>query len=198
MAFALAADRTRTIGRTVVAVLRRHPVLLLPMVVLVSGVIVVTMLSLVTISTTPLRFPATDPTPHGAAGQPANGAGPAGGGPAASPKQTSPQQPSPQQPNPQQPSPQQTSPQQPSAPPTSPSPTRPRQNSQQQNSRPNARDSTTPTPVSTPTSVLPAGVWYLSAQASAAEALSAGGTPAAKTGRSLCVAVGPTSICLPL
>lgn len=60
MAFALAADRTRMTARTIVAVLRRHPMLLLPLVAVVSGVIVVTMLSFVTVSLGPLS-PATAP-----------------------------------------------------------------------------------------------------------------------------------------
>jgi hypothetical protein len=50
MAFALAADRARTTGGTVMAALRRHPVLLLPLVLVVSGLIVVVMLSCVTVS----------------------------------------------------------------------------------------------------------------------------------------------------
>jgi hypothetical protein len=53
LAFALATDRTRTTGRNFVAALRRHPVLLLPLVAVVSGVIVVTMLSVVTVSAGP-------------------------------------------------------------------------------------------------------------------------------------------------
>ena len=53
LAFALAADRVRTTGRNLVSAVRRHPVLLLPLVVVVSGVIVVTMLSVVTVSASP-------------------------------------------------------------------------------------------------------------------------------------------------
>jgi hypothetical protein len=53
LAFALAADRVRTTGRNLGSALRRHPVLLLPLVAVVSGVIVVTMLSVVTVSATP-------------------------------------------------------------------------------------------------------------------------------------------------
>jgi hypothetical protein len=49
LAFALAADMTRTTARTLLAAVRRHPVLLLPLVAVVSGVIVVIMLSVVTV-----------------------------------------------------------------------------------------------------------------------------------------------------
>jgi hypothetical protein len=63
MAFAVAADRARTTGRTIVAVLRKHPVLLLPLVAAVSAVIVVGMMSFVTVSLGPVRFPAADPPP---------------------------------------------------------------------------------------------------------------------------------------
>jgi hypothetical protein len=63
MAFALAADRARTAGRTFVAALRRHPVLLLPLVVAVSGVIVAIMFSLVTVTLAPATVPTTTPTP---------------------------------------------------------------------------------------------------------------------------------------
>ena len=73
MAFALAADRTRTATATVVAALRRHPMLLLPLVALVSGVIVVTMLAFVTVSITPRSDTATDPAPRHA-----HSAGPTG------------------------------------------------------------------------------------------------------------------------
>jgi len=75
MAFALAADRTRTATATVVAALRRHPMLLLPLVALVSGVIVVTMLAFVTVSITPGKDPATDPAPHRAVGHSTSPAG---------------------------------------------------------------------------------------------------------------------------
>jgi hypothetical protein len=53
LAFALAADRFRTTGRNLAFAVRRHPMLLLPMVAVVSGVIVVTMLSVVTVSAGP-------------------------------------------------------------------------------------------------------------------------------------------------
>lgn len=53
LAFALASDRVRTTGRNVVSALRRHPMLLVPLVVVVSGVIVVTMLTVVTVSASP-------------------------------------------------------------------------------------------------------------------------------------------------
>jgi hypothetical protein len=62
MAFALAADRARTAGRTFVAALRRHPMLLLPLVVVVSGVIVAIMFSVVTVTLAPARVPTTTPT----------------------------------------------------------------------------------------------------------------------------------------
>jgi hypothetical protein len=81
MALALAADRARTSGRTVAAALRRHPVLLLPLVVVVSGVIVITMLCFVTVSMTPGRLPVTAPAPHRTGGGGGGGAGPAGPGP---------------------------------------------------------------------------------------------------------------------
>jgi hypothetical protein len=58
LAFALAADRARTTGRNLVLALRRHPMLLLPLVAVVSGVIVVTMLSVVTVSGSPASHPA--------------------------------------------------------------------------------------------------------------------------------------------
>ncbi len=61
LAFALAADRTRTTGRNLFTALRRHPMLLLPLVALVSGIIVVSMLSVVTVSMTSARLPATGP-----------------------------------------------------------------------------------------------------------------------------------------
>jgi hypothetical protein len=64
MAFAVAADRARTTGRTVLAVLRKHPMLLLPLVAVVSAVIVITMLSFVTTSLA--AFPATEPASHAA------------------------------------------------------------------------------------------------------------------------------------
>jgi hypothetical protein len=60
MAFAVAADRAWTTGRTVLAVLRKHPMLLLPLVAAVSAVIVVTMMSVVTVSLGPVKFPSTD------------------------------------------------------------------------------------------------------------------------------------------
>ncbi|MGB6457112.1 MAG: hypothetical protein WBH47_21795 [Streptosporangiaceae bacterium] len=86
-ALALAADRARTSGRTVVAALRRHPVLLLPLVAVVSGVIVITMLSFVTVSMTPGRLPVTAPPSHRTGGRPGTGAGSASSGPpAVSPK----------------------------------------------------------------------------------------------------------------
>ncbi|HXW88038.1 MAG TPA: hypothetical protein VEJ42_07245 [Streptosporangiaceae bacterium] len=75
MAFALAADRTRTSAGTVVAALRRHPMLLLPLVALVSGVIVAAMLAFVTVSITPAKYPATDPPPQRAAGPSTGAAG---------------------------------------------------------------------------------------------------------------------------
>jgi hypothetical protein len=71
MAFAVAADRARTTGRTIAAVLRKHPVLLLPLVVAVSAVIVVGMMSFVTVSLGPVKFPATDPAPPHTTGRPA-------------------------------------------------------------------------------------------------------------------------------
>jgi hypothetical protein len=71
MAFAVAADRSRTTGRTFIAVLRRHPVLLLPLVAVVSTVIVITMMSFVTVSLGPVKFPATDPAPPHRTGGPA-------------------------------------------------------------------------------------------------------------------------------
>jgi hypothetical protein len=194
MALALAADRTRTISRAVLAVLRRHPMLLLPMVAVVSGVIVVAMLSLVTVTTTPLWFPTTDPTPHGVGGRPANGADRTGGGPAApGPKQTSPRQASTPQPSPQRTSTPQTSAPQPSAPQTSAPQTGRPQNSQQDGSQRDFRDSTTPTPLSAAMPVVPSGVRYLSAQAS--ETPSADYAPAANAARSYCIAFGPTTIC---
>jgi hypothetical protein len=61
LAFALVADRARTTGRNIAAALRRHPMLLLPVVAVVSAVIVVSVLSVVTVSVTPTRLPATDP-----------------------------------------------------------------------------------------------------------------------------------------
>ncbi len=61
MGFALAADRARASGGTLAAALRRHPMLLLPVVAAVSGMIVVSMLSLVTVSVAPARLPAMDP-----------------------------------------------------------------------------------------------------------------------------------------
>jgi hypothetical protein len=67
LAFALAADRARTTGRNLVAALRRHPMLLLPLVAVVSGLIVVSMLSLVTVSADPPTLPAvsrTTPVPE--------------------------------------------------------------------------------------------------------------------------------------
>jgi hypothetical protein len=66
MAFALAADRVRTTGRTVLAVLRKHPMLLLPLVGVVSAVIVITMLSFITTSLA--AFPATQPAPRATSG----------------------------------------------------------------------------------------------------------------------------------
>jgi hypothetical protein len=57
LAFALAADRARTTGRTLGFALRRHPMLLVPLVAVVSGVIVVTMLSVVTVSASPASHP---------------------------------------------------------------------------------------------------------------------------------------------
>ncbi len=62
LAFALAADRARTTGGNLLAALRRHPMLLLPVVAVVSGVIVVSMLSVVTVSISPTTHP-TDPAP---------------------------------------------------------------------------------------------------------------------------------------
>jgi hypothetical protein len=70
MAFAVAADRARTTSGTFVAVLRRHPMLLLPLVAVVSGVIVASMLSLVTVSIAPQKLPAADPAKHSASRQP--------------------------------------------------------------------------------------------------------------------------------
>jgi hypothetical protein len=64
MAFALAADRARTTGRNLLAALRRHPMLLVPLIALVSGVIVVSLLSLATVSIVPTGLHATDPAPH--------------------------------------------------------------------------------------------------------------------------------------
>jgi hypothetical protein len=61
LAFALAADRARTTGRNLVAALRRHPMLLLPLVAVVSGLIVVSMLSAVTVSIGPTRVHTTAP-----------------------------------------------------------------------------------------------------------------------------------------
>ncbi len=66
MAFALAADRVRTTARTITHVLRRHPMLLLPLVVIVSAVIIATMLSFVTVSISPLSSRITDPPAHAA------------------------------------------------------------------------------------------------------------------------------------
>jgi hypothetical protein len=66
MAFAVAADRARTTGRTITAVLRRHPMLLLPLVAVVSAVIVASTLSFVTVNMAP--FPATDPASHATSG----------------------------------------------------------------------------------------------------------------------------------
>jgi hypothetical protein len=63
MAFALAADRARTTGGNLVAALRRHPMLLLPLVAVVSGVIVVSMFLLVTVSISPAGHPADPATP---------------------------------------------------------------------------------------------------------------------------------------
>jgi hypothetical protein len=68
LAFALAADRVRTTGSNLVSAVRRHPMLLLPLVAVVSGVIVVTMLSVVTVSASSSgnsTYPARDgqPTP---------------------------------------------------------------------------------------------------------------------------------------
>ena len=80
-ALALAADRARTSGRTVAAALRRHPVLLLPLVAVVSGVIVITMLSFVTVSMTPGRLPVTAPPPHRTGGRAGGGADRASHGP---------------------------------------------------------------------------------------------------------------------
>ena len=60
LGFALAADRTRTTGRNFLGALRRHPMLLLPLVAVVSGLIVVSMLSVVTVSMTHTRPPAND------------------------------------------------------------------------------------------------------------------------------------------
>jgi hypothetical protein len=63
LAFALSADRVRTTGRNLVSAVRRHPMLLLPLVAVVSGVIVVTMLSVVTVSASPSShstYPARD------------------------------------------------------------------------------------------------------------------------------------------
>jgi hypothetical protein len=57
LAFALAADRARTTGRNLGFALRRHPMLLLPLVAVVSGVIVVTMLSVVAVSASPASRP---------------------------------------------------------------------------------------------------------------------------------------------
>ena len=70
MAFAVAADRARTTSRTILAVLRKHPVLLLPLIALVSVVIVVTMLSFVTVSLGPVNLPATDSAPPHSTGGP--------------------------------------------------------------------------------------------------------------------------------
>jgi hypothetical protein len=74
MALAVAADRTRTTGRTIGAVLRRHPILLLPLVAGVSAVIVVTMMSFVTVSLAPPRDPGTGPAPRRTSGQPSSAA----------------------------------------------------------------------------------------------------------------------------
>ncbi len=57
LAFALAADRARTTSRNLVSALRSHPVLLLPLVAVVSGVIVVAMLSVVTVTASPTSNP---------------------------------------------------------------------------------------------------------------------------------------------
>jgi hypothetical protein len=57
LAFALSADRVKTTGRNLVSAVRRHPMLLLPLVAVVSGVIVVTMLSVVTVSAGPSSRP---------------------------------------------------------------------------------------------------------------------------------------------
>jgi hypothetical protein len=69
MAFALAADRARTTASTIIAALRRHPMLLLPLVAIVSGVIVAAMLSFVPVSLSPLKGPATAPAPKAASGR---------------------------------------------------------------------------------------------------------------------------------
>jgi len=50
MALALTADWVRAVSRVILAVLRKHPVLLLPLVALVSAVIVITTLSLVKVT----------------------------------------------------------------------------------------------------------------------------------------------------
>jgi hypothetical protein len=68
MAFALAADHVRTMAKTIIAALRRHPMLLLPLVAIISGVIVAAMLSFVTVSLSPLKRPATDPAPRASSG----------------------------------------------------------------------------------------------------------------------------------
>jgi hypothetical protein len=53
MAVALAADRARTTCHNLMAALRRHPTLLLPLVAVVSAVIVITMLCVVKVGVTP-------------------------------------------------------------------------------------------------------------------------------------------------
>jgi hypothetical protein len=45
MAFALAADRSRTTGRIVAAAMRKHPLLLLPLLVLILGIIAAAILA---------------------------------------------------------------------------------------------------------------------------------------------------------
>jgi len=64
LAFALTADRFRTTGRNLAFAVRRHPMLLLPLVAVVSGVIVVTMLSVVTVGASPPSH-STYPAPGG-------------------------------------------------------------------------------------------------------------------------------------
>ncbi len=62
MALALGADTARTTARALLAALRRHPVLLVPLVAGVSGMIVATMLSFVTVTVSPVGT--TDSAPH--------------------------------------------------------------------------------------------------------------------------------------
>jgi hypothetical protein len=53
MALAVAADRTRTTARASATVLRKHPILMLPLLLLVSGVIIATMLTVMTSTVAP-------------------------------------------------------------------------------------------------------------------------------------------------